>query len=361
MTNFKRNQILVLLGAGASVDAGIPDAQTMVGEIANLVSGDDATIWTTFKDLFNYLRSACHYAHGLRGVIGDKVPFNVETLVNTLDELEKKEAHPLYPFVGAWNPKLMEVAGPAFERARQFRQLIVERLRDEWLAVTSYEDDAGYFGGLLRFQHEYEFPLRVFSLNYDLCVEKVCGFENVQRGFDGRRWDWRLFDETDEEEQRSLLLYKLHGSTDWTYAEEGHLTFHDESSRIQADRVALIFGATYKLQYLDPFLFFAYELRRWTLDRDANLIVVIGYGLGDPHINGILTQALRQDRSRRVLFVAPTGEAEKRRDEVRNALSAELRQIIVDPRTAKDFLNNGLSIQELGRQFPEDPGLVTEL
>lgn len=362
MTTFKKNQVLILLGAGASVDVGIPHAQRMVEELDGLVCAEKGEgRWRTFKELFNYIKSAVHYADGVRGLFGPQVQFNIERLVNTLEELNKKETHPLYPFVGAWNPKLVDVAGPSFDKARDFRAAIVQHLRERWLAVDDYEGRAGYYRGLLRFQREYEFPLRVFSLNYDLCVERVCGNDQVQRGFEGRRWDWRLFDDTDEEERKPLLLYKLHGSTDWTQDADGNLTYVDDPARIPADGVAIIFGTTYKLQYVDPFLFFAYELRRWTLDQDARIIVAVGYGFGDDHINGILGQSLRQGPGRRLYSVAPFEDEQSQRTKVAAALGVSPEQVVLDGRTAMEFLERGLSIATLSTVFPEQPEIVPEI
>ena len=51
-------------------------------------------------------------------------------------------------------------------------------------------EDAAYFSGLTRFQKEYQYLLRVFTLNYDLCIEKACAESGVERGFgDGKIWE----------------------------------------------------------------------------------------------------------------------------------------------------------------------------
>ena len=106
---------------------------------------------------------------------------------------------------------------------------------------------------LLRFQEGFGHALRVFSLNYDLCVEKSCGYWTVQRGFADWVWDWRSFDEGPNEETHTFL-YKLHGSLDWCFAKDGRVSFPDSPSKIEDEQVALIFGTSYKLQYVDPFL-----------------------------------------------------------------------------------------------------------
>ena len=359
-TVFKRDEIILLLGAGASVEADIPDSNDMVREIENVVSNGDSD-WSHFKNLYRYIRSSVFYADGLDGVFGDAVPFNIERLVNVLDELRKKERHTLYPFVGAWNPKLVDVAGTEFEHVRKFRDAIISILRNQWVALPEREK-AGYYEGLLRFQKEYEYPLRVFSLNYDLCVEETCGREKVQRGFSGREWDWRLFDETSDD-PAPLLLYKLHGSTDWYFTDDGRVTYSDSTSSITNENIALIFGTSYKLQYIDPFLFLAYELRRWTLDA-ARVIVCLGYGFNDDHINGILQQSLRQDRRRKLLAViGPSSETnaidKKRR--ISKLLKAEENQIKARACGAKEFLGSSLTIASLSKLFPSETDLIPEL
>ena len=129
-TTFKRNEVLVLLGAGACVEAGIPDSNSMVREI-ELLMDEKVNRAERYLDLYRYIKSAVCYADGLGGLFGDDVPFNIERLVNCLDQLLQREKHPLYPFVGAWNVKLARLLhkswhvvvtqAPAFSVARAWR------------------------------------------------------------------------------------------------------------------------------------------------------------------------------------------------------------------------------------------------
>src|SRR5690242_7706241 len=105
--SFKKDEVVVLLGAGASVDAGIPHSAEMVQQIEEALQVE----WKCFKDLYNYVRSAIYYADGIQGTFDSHVPYNIERLVVALDELSRREQHPIYPFIGAWNPRLMQVAG----------------------------------------------------------------------------------------------------------------------------------------------------------------------------------------------------------------------------------------------------------
>ena len=361
-TTFKSDEIIVLLGAGASVEAGMPDSNEMIRRIEGLVLDDPE--WQPYRPLYNYIRSAVFYADGLDGKFGDNVRFDIERLVNVLDELNEREGHTLYPFVGTWNLKLLEVAGNTFENILKFRNFIIGVLRNEWIALPEREK-ADYHRGLLRFQSEYEHPLRVFSLNYDLCVEESCDRENVQTGFPEREWDWRSFEESSEGPRR-LILYKLHGSLDWII-DNGKVRYLDSPSSIPSEKGALIFGTSYKLQYVDPFLFLAYELRRWTLD-SARAIICVGYGFNDDHINGILQQSLRQslrqNETRKLLAVVGPGDdttASNEKNRISQQLAADKDQIVVKAIGAKDFLENHLTRDSLAGLFPAEEELFPEL
>jgi hypothetical protein len=356
-TIFGKDEIVVLLGAGASVEAGIPASAQMIMKVEGLLHDK----WKGYCDLYNYVKSAILYSRGIKGSF-DGTHYNIESLVNTLDELVRGDEHALYPFIGSWNPKLLEVTMSDLSQVRAFRDEIVKRLRDEWVQLR-YEDKANYYEGLHRFQREFQYPLRVFSLNYDLCVETACKTARIQTGFNERRdWEWRLFDESSGCDW-DIYLYKLHGSINWTYEDGERLTSYDSVTHIETDRLAIIFGVTYKLQYLDPFLFFAYEFRRWTLD-SSRVIVTIGYGFADEHINGILRQALAANSSRRLVAVSRGSfegmtpeqiEAEKVRQRtlVKERLKLkEPDQVVWWPETAKTFLAEKLTIPFLTQFVP---------
>jgi SIR2-like domain len=57
-----------------------------------------------------------------------------------------------------------------------------------------------------------------------------------------------------------------------------------------------------KLEAADPYIFYAYEFRRFCIL--SKLIVIIGYSFSDLHINKMLVQALRAADDRRLFVVA---------------------------------------------------------
>ncbi len=118
----------------------------------------------------------------------------------------------------------------------------------------------------------------------------------------------------------------------------------------------VIFGRDFKLEAGDPYLFFLYKFRDRTLL--ARLIVAIGYGFGDGHINKMLAQSLRNDSQRRLLVVqrcASKEVAEKRKTEILAALELGAEgysQVIVQPATAKGFLETPNLAAVLAQQIP---------
>ena len=173
----RSTDVMFLLGAGASVEAEIPMSMTMIGEIEQLLqtNGD----WQEHLGLYNHVKSAIHYSAGLKGKFGKEVLYNIETLVNSLYELEKNEEHPLYPFIASWNSRFVALAGTGFENVRYFRRLILKQLKKWMCPENAAKGD--YYQGFVRIQNELNYPLRLFSLNYDLCVDA-----STRRSFESR-------------------------------------------------------------------------------------------------------------------------------------------------------------------------------
>ena len=130
--------------------------------------------------------------------------------------------------------------------------------------------------------------VRVFSLNYDICVEKALDGSDfsIELGFNSKRvWDASKFDDN-ENIDIGIYLYKLHGSIDWIRNKDnnGVLTLCDTRNQ----NPELIFGTTAKLSSIDPYLFYVHELRKYSLSEALRLIVVVGYSFSDDYVNGLI-------------------------------------------------------------------------
>ncbi len=186
----RSRDIIFLLGAGASAEAGIPVSGQMINHV-------ESSLRTPAEEgLYNHVKSAIHFSAGLKGRFGDSVLFNIETLVNTLYELERNEEHPLYPFIASWNSRFVALAGADFGEVRRFRQKILAALK-KWMCPEDAAK-ANYYRGLIALQRDLNYPLHVFSLNYDLCVERLNQSDfRVETGFadygPDHSWDWVRF------------------------------------------------------------------------------------------------------------------------------------------------------------------------
>lgn len=345
MNNFRENDILILIGAGCSKEAGIPTSIDMVQEIESLIGNHND--WKDFKELYHFIKSSILYADGLKGKYDE--PLNIERLVNTLYELEKKEEHPIYPFIGSWNSKVTELCGNNFQKIAGFKKKIIKKLKD-WVTLDDYTKSKHY-KYIIDFPKEMEFPLRLFSLNYDLCLEKNGQNCLIEKGFnEDRIWQWQRF-EKNENVPTNIYLYKMHGSIDWK-RKDGFLTYSDEVSQIEEPD--LIFGTNYKLQYVDPYLFFAYEFRRYSLE--ARLLISIGYGYGDEHINGIIGQAMRHKKEMKLIANIYDRASE---DVLKKQLMKKLginnddnNQLDLKNMKASDFLKNELKLESFSKYCP---------
>lgn len=335
--SLREDSILFLLGAGASVDAGIKHAKAMTIDIEEkIVSNDD---FTEFHDLYNYLKSSIIYQRGLEGAFNDQSA-TIEELLDVLAEINQKHKNKLYPFIGGWNIHLLKVAGEEFDKVHKLDR----RIRDElfkWINISNY-DDSSYFVGLKSLVSDIGSAVRVFTLNYDICVEKSLNRSgiNIELGFnDKRQWEAAKFD-TNENSDVDIYLYKLHGSIDWTRDVNGVLTLCDTPQ----PSPELIFGTAAKLSSIDPYLFYVHELRKYSLNEALRYIVVVGYSFSDGYINTLVSQAVARSEYLKILVVAPTDNVHQEARRISQCLGVTEGKVVYENMTAKDFFENSMEL-----------------
>jgi hypothetical protein len=343
------DSIIFLLGAGASKEAGIPISTMMIDNVERLLESDDE--WKPYKKLYYCLKSSILHGYGINGDY-DKNILNIETLVNTMEELTKSIEHPIYPFVGSWIPRLSELTNNNFEMIERLQKRIIAKL-SAWMKFEQNEK-IEYFKGFLRFQNDWKNIVRIFTLNYDLCIENSCAAGKINRGIDDitHQWSWKNF-ENEEKSDYNIILYKIHGSIDWSIEKYGLV----KERKNDIKEGALIFGTSYKLQYLDPFLYLIYEFRKRTLDPKTTTIICIGYSFGDEHINGIIGQSI-VDNPKRIIIVVSPCEKDKINDkqkQIMNKLKISSEDNIkIISLGAKEFLQDKLCIEYIDKFLPKE-------
>ncbi|MBK8291934.1 MAG: SIR2 family protein [Flammeovirgaceae bacterium] len=343
----KGEHILFLLGAGASADAGIPISNKMVEEIEKLIEENEE--WKPYRELYFYLKSSINYSDGILGKFNE--PFNVERLLIVISEIEKRETNLMYPFIGTWNIRLLDLGGINFENIKKFRKLIRKQL-NEWVGLRSY-DQANYYQSFSSLSKDIGQLMKVFTLNYDLCFETVVGKDKIiELGFTKSTNEWHQSN-FENEAGKQYNIYKLHGSIDW-YIKDDKLFW---SEKIEAEP-ELIFGILHKMTSVDPYFYYSSILRNSCMD-EAKVIVVIGYSYADDYVNIILSQALSSKTELRVLNVAPFGQRteEELKSEILKRLNLKnQKQLICINSTAKEFIINQMNKEFFQNNIGEPEG-----
>lgn len=348
------DNIVFLLGAGASKDAGLKTSDEMTREVERLLKSE----WKCYGSLYNAVKAGILYGAALKGE--PRTVVNIEEFVNVLTELSQFKDHTIYPFIASWNMELKETAGDKFDKIIEFRDAIIQVLVNEWVNLPD-PVSASYYSSLLRFAVALGSDLRVFTLNYDVCVESSCGRDNVFTGFShvagriGRIWNDHLMRDH-REQAKPIRLYKLHGSVDWR-EENGLVVSYESPSRCSdAGDYRLIFGTQNKLRYTDPYLVLLSEFRK--LAADAKLIISIGYNFNDKHINTILRRAFTGEKKAKLLVVSweessvRESRAVEERMRVAGLLGIDHSMIEVFLGGAKEFMEQELSVSNMEARMP---------
>ena len=340
-------QTTVLLGAGASVDAGLPIATSLTRKIAEAIQDDwRYEHWGVAATLNRVIGSIIAHETARGASPYDGV--DVERVFSAVKMLSERESLEISPFVAAWNDESVRDSDelPSFwaknfkealtthfdsRLERSFREGVESLTRrgpkpHEFLRVMEAmlskldsilspgTDDAfDYLSPIFTLAN----TVSVATLNYDLGVETAAARAgiSVDRGIElwtgGFDWSWGI--------HPGLRLLKIHGSLDWTLPAPDYLPrskpLPQSPPRIGLRRLgtqstdeapAIIFGARDKLQAEGPFLAMLQEFSRWLGGTEE--LIVVGYSFRDAHINITIRDWLQSEPNgnRQLTIIDPT-------------------------------------------------------
>jgi hypothetical protein len=136
---------MLLLGAGASVEAGVPGAFEMTGRIMSHFRGDSSL--TKHASVLSFVTGGLLFKKGIQGQDPLTSGVNVEELFNAVQLLSERNTIEAAPFVGSWHAmvdELDKVAAPTAEINRHSR-IIYEGVAKEILLAMPTSAPA--FGG----------------------------------------------------------------------------------------------------------------------------------------------------------------------------------------------------------------------
>ncbi|MEW6068361.1 MAG: SIR2 family protein [Nitrospirota bacterium] len=265
---YSSSDVIFLLGAGASVDAGMP----------------------TVKELTHCIREQLLYMKDINGNQTDAFS-TIFTAIADVDQEAGNNYEIFFDYIRLITTvtktprnKLFDVnlSGEQLEKVWHLPYIIGNLVKDilNKYQRSSAPDYLSRIADLIPEQGQ----LKVFTLNYDLCMENACRMKGIflTTGFDDT-WQPGLFNIP----QNGISLYKLHGSLRWFTDEQWNIL---ELAEIPKDKTPeLVLGPGSKIQADDPFLTLFYEFSRAT--QKAKACIVIGYGYQDTHINTVLERS----------------------------------------------------------------------
>jgi hypothetical protein len=309
----------VLLGAGASIDAGLPSANQLTDLIIQRFTGDA-------RGLLQFIRRSMegHRAITSRGLSDGSL--DSESFFNTVSDLANRNNLEISPFVSAWHPALSQLRDER-EQRQKATEGAVRRLFDEQQSYRTIRDLArlianeveipegilynmkqavieniemvtsvAYLAPLCRYADRHG-QLTVATLNYDICIEKCCRDEGIEYSDGiGREWTSELkFNES------AVQLIKLHGSASW----DGQMGAPLRTATEATGRLpTVLFGGRNKLTaewpYFDLFIHWRKALEVCTV------LLVIGYSFRDDHVDATLRRWLAGNERRRIIIVDPS-------------------------------------------------------
>jgi hypothetical protein len=339
---------IFLLGAGASVEAKVPDAYSMTKEL--LKRFESPRLEANLKVL-NFVMGGLLFNKGIRGE-SPLSGINVEDLFNAVETLAKRDKSELGPFIGSWHPHLneLETGNISMADLTELMDRITEEVdiritqpglplkKRRWLSPSPGSDEAeqefqklftkvvrqavtARSGGLLegtarkmlieltrlvwidnKKNVDYLIPLvsyalssesTIVTLNYDNSIEYVGEISGIKIDTGFENW----YKEGEFQYAKGTVpLIKLHGSIDWQLVD-------NPVSKVQPipqKKIIQISKAQVKRPKpdYDPAIIFG-GINKLTAEgpfldllrtfanhlNQSTQLTVIGYSFRDPHIN----------------------------------------------------------------------------
>jgi SIR2-like domain len=207
------SELMLFLGAGASVPAKIPGVEKMVELFLKyLVDEHYSKHLNVIKDIVSILNDWTNKKDR-------KV--DIELLLEAIEKLENRDDDTLPLFYENKKEIIQKIDDLYLNTDEKILVSdIVKRFIKSETGKVDIEVD--YLNGLLELM-EYHKPLDIFSTNYDVCIERFCNL-NKKRYFDGFEEEWNPEKFKDQQKDKDILLYKLHGSVTWSRSEKGKYT-----------------------------------------------------------------------------------------------------------------------------------------
>ncbi len=334
---------MILLGAGASVEAGLQDTKGMTKQMLDMSAEDNSDSRSSRRThLLRFIVGGLLFQHGVRNENPLTRGINIEAVFNAINLLGQRYEAEFAAFVSSWHPVIEELTrarkvhddwsetrelekalGRASEAASRRQPFGADNLSNaiRKMSNSGISTDDKLFESTLSWMTRaliqmvrvgdpnkvnYLIPLLkidgtekrvIATLNYNSSVEiaAVKAGISLNLGID----DW--IPGSYPHIERGVQLLKLHGSADWELAvtsstaenpiPQTRLKVHvGDNDRQPPYHPAVNFGGANKLTTRGPFLDLLNAFRNEL--NQAERLTVIGYSFHDEHINEYISQFL---------------------------------------------------------------------
>lgn len=316
MTTAKRkNDIIFLFGAGASVEAGVHTSDKITDILVNYGSYCPSENSTAIENLLRYIQ--VRIADHLQVKASD---INFEYILGTLMELSKKDEYSIVPFLGEG-----DILVKKLEKVISI-QKVIDKLYALLRELLFVRNPIDYLNPLKTFFGVAQ-SLDVFTLNYDISVETALDNNKIlyTTGFKRRKKGLPIWDSSQfGKKSFNVRIYKLHGSVNWgqrffypppplkseptesaSAAADYYLSYYParvefnpfpigtvEPPERKKGMVSIMnFGTRKDLLYAESIFTILFNHFLTALNR-AKICIVCGYSFRDERINKILEEAV---------------------------------------------------------------------
>ena len=319
--NFKSSKNILLTGAGFTKNFGAYLASEMWSEIFNTpyIQAQPKIKDLMWDDDFDYDYESIYYSIMEGSYTPDEkeaIDEAVKVAYENIDTILRK-----YSFRTPYPNELRNV----FELIWRFNETsdksFIFTLNQDLFFERLYDGDRLFIPGIKNNSHWFTSYFRD-----ELAISDYCQLPNEER---------LIYIKRDILSDRKFILIKLHGSYNWKS--------FDGSQKMVIGR-----GKTEQIQK-EPLLNCYFEIFKEVLFKDSRHLLIIGYGFGDDHINGIIAEAVRDYRLK--IFVISPSSPDKFKNE-----------LIKEKKFGSDIYQgiSGYFPYKLTEIFPENPSIKTQ-
>jgi len=293
----KKNDVIFFFGAGASVDAGIPDTYSFVEAFEEYVKEKYSQLFQSFSMILKK-REEFNKRNGL-----NKQQVDVEQLLDILRRIIGREKEPL---LDLYEEKQF-CSSVNQSDCLELKTLLENFIREK--VIIDDEKKLEYLKELLNF----DTPIEIYSTNYDTCIEQL-SYLNHRRYTDGFDIYW---DEKNFDEDFDVKHYKMHGSVIWYENIKTKQCIKIPANAFVEGKpveLKLIYGESVKplllypaqkAEYIEPLTDLQLMFKKRLFDEMTKFAVFVGYSFRDDYVVHMLWDAARVNENLHVILISP--------------------------------------------------------